>query len=137
MEEWPGFFPDECPPSESLPMTGICFRFVLNEKPFSEWIMSPWELKKKKDWTLPKGDDCADCALSAFETPNQAIEFITVCKMFKKFHLALFKIETETGVRDTDRGDGHFNWWLPLRCDKLSLERDAEIFAPPSKGRRE
>lgn len=41
--QWPGFYPENCPPAEAQPASGTVYRLVKHDPPQSEDFLSTWE----------------------------------------------------------------------------------------------
>jgi hypothetical protein len=104
--------PAECPPKQSKEADRTAFRYVwkpIDAKSF--YIFAP-----KLGNRFGKKGTCSDCALSMFETEEQArLYFATVKESHPQIgqkigdHLAKIALIKAHGVQTTPEDDGHFD----------------------------
>lgn len=111
----PTHFPEDCPP---LPLTSRAGRFIRlvsrGPTPLETDFLPHAELP---DYTAKggRGSRCRDCALSMFETPEAAHNFLDNHPTFGKRRMAEMGVPAFVGVMHPEPAghDQMVNWWLP------------------------
>jgi hypothetical protein len=111
---YPDHFPPDCPPKPYTSPSGKYYRLVSRrpDPPPDDFLPGA---------ELPgfvrsggKGAWCRDCALSVFNSPEAARNFLVNIPIRQKV-LAEMEVQPATGVMHPEPSGyvGQFNWWLP------------------------
>lgn len=113
---WPEFFPRGCPPEPHSCAPGTYIRLV-SMKPippdadFFPQIVDQSGVTKGEG----RGSVCRSCALSVFDSPNAARNFLDNDQEFLFRQLARMEVSGDDGViRPYETvAPGHHLWWIP------------------------
>lgn len=119
---WPQFFPNNCPPVDAEPATGVVFRLTRGDIPLHEDFLSHRERFRDRDFE----NECEACGLSVYRDASDARRAIAIAKGFRKKRIAQGEINPDMGKikhtpRDNEYGASHLTWWLHFGQEPASL----------------
>ncbi len=111
---FPAHFPEGCPPLPHRGPSGTYYRLVSSRNDPPEIDFVPGAELPEYVPRGGKGARCRDCALSVFDDPEAARNFLANRPLFGKRHLAEMRVAGAAGVMHPEPGGhlGQFNWWL-------------------------
>lgn len=114
--EWPDFYPENCPPEEGEPTSGIVYRLVRNDLPQTKDFTTFYEENPK----FFEGNPhliCKGCGVSVYRDPKDITRLKKRYKKFKNRHIAEGKLHSALGVilhTPSPRIISHHTWWVPV-----------------------
>lgn len=107
-EEWPTFFPSDCPPEDALDMTGDVFRFVVSDPPKQD----PDMLSYFETGELPSAKPRDRAGLSAGVDLEHFKEVRANSKRFRRHLIAKATLQASMGKMSKPSPSYHTNLWF-------------------------
>lgn len=118
-EEWPEFYPTQCPPEDAAPAVGHYFRLVDDAPPSDEDAMSHLELKclglKYKNRNF--ADDCIASGFSMLDDAEAADRTRKSVGALRRKKIAKVDVTGPGVVKQTGNNPNHHTWWRPVGDD--------------------
>lgn len=110
--KWPDYFPDNCPPKDAKPATGIVYRLLRQKK------VKKSDFKPRILSNLPRfdGKECEESGLSVYKNLDDMYRLQKFIPGMRKRVPAKGELIPEMGqIKPTPReGNSHHTWWVPL-----------------------
>jgi len=117
---WPDSFPEGCPPSEALPISGIFFRCVNSDPPNQDDFLSAIEKNPRR--RNPE-DECKLYGVSMYTQIDDIKRLRNISPPFREMQIAQGQLGSEHGVmRNTKSkyGNSHYTMWFFKEIDVSS-----------------
>jgi hypothetical protein len=122
---WIEDLPKQCPPKTAAPSNGIFYRLVDDVPPSIDDFWSNRVLFPEK--VFPGVSECEVRACSVFNDYKY-------CNKQKKYSrlkhkkIVKFNMETDHGVVDKTRSEGHYSWWIKDKFNPRLVDFE-EVYA--------
>jgi hypothetical protein len=120
---WPTYYPESCPPQDSLETDGQVYRLVSADGPAENDFLPYWiKCPQRREEFQVKNQVCESCGLSVY----RSLEDI------KRLQRRIRHLPEKIGVANLDHSKGrikrtfgktHYTWWVPV-----SVEDPANLF---------
>lgn len=113
---WHDFFPDECPPEEATPASGIVYRLVRKNPPGPKDFRSYREMQPNKTFDQP---ECIVCGVSVYRNVHDMKRLQQRVPAKRKQLIAKGTLNHDLGMILKTSGDdsSHHTWWIPLNSE--------------------
>lgn len=125
LSEWPGEYPDSCPPPEAEPSSGAVFRLVAGSQPTPKDFVSVYALRPARFKDYEADDLCISMGLSVFDSKEDAERTRQSIAPFRNKSIAVGSIDGSGLMQATPSKDNktHRTWWRPENDDRwISFE---------------
>lgn len=116
--QWPGAFPNNCPPSDATPAAVEGYRLVEGDPPGPNDFLSKRErnpgIRFRDDWI-----ECKACALSVYIDAEDAKRVRRIVGAMRHMKIAQGTVGVGTErilATPSAKADSHHSWWLPEDC---------------------
>jgi hypothetical protein len=126
---WPAFFPNDCPPGDAKPASGLFYRVVPEKKQRDLKAEDFYSHRKKQPdrvWP-PDRCPCSLCGVSVMETLEDSLRLAQLLLIIPAFRnktcfIAKGTLAGHHGLikhtPDIEKGLlSHHDWWVPDACD--------------------
>lgn len=119
MYSWPDHYPQSCPPSEAIELTGTVYRFINGASPAERDFHSHYERQPDKDWG---NESCKARGLSVLKTTAGCGEMRKAIPALRKKRVAVATIDLPVGLIATTPSnscDDHCTWWRTVHPSEV------------------
>lgn len=112
MIEWPGFFPNNCPPDDAKDTDSLVFRLVSGPTFTKSDFRSYRETHPNRNFGKL---ECQACGLSVFLDYNNAVQTKLNVPGFARKQIAMCKLSPDDGaIKATPslQDNSHHTWWM-------------------------
>lgn len=113
---WPDHFPENCPPEEAIPASGLVYR-LLKDDHIQPWdFLSHRERFPNKNFFLP---ECQVCGLSVYLDIEGVRKMQRRVSSMRGKKLCYGTLTPEMGaMKPTGHEISHRTWWPTKECDR-------------------
>ena len=115
--EWPDFYPENCPPAEAEPASGIVYRLVCHDPAQEGDFKTPFEENPKR---FDYKSNIKNCGLSVQTDIRDSEQLQKTMKMvprFKNSQIAKGELNPTLGLiqhTPSSKYKSHHSWWVPI-----------------------
>ena len=113
--QWPNFYPENCPPEEAQPASGIVYRLVRHDPPQVDDFLSSWE---EFPGRFPK-PNIRICGASIYTNPKDIERLKNRIRHLKNRKTAKGELNPTLGViqHTPSIEKSHHTWWIPIGAE--------------------
>lgn len=115
MYSWPDHYPQSCPPSVAIELSGTIYRFINGADPSERDFQSHYERHPEKDWGT---DACKARGLSVLRSTADCGEMRKAIPALRKKRVAVAALSVRVGLiapTPSRSCEGHSTWWRALQ----------------------
>ena len=112
---WPADFPEDCPPEEATPASGVFYRIVKNDPPELGDFISIYHLNRRRANDMIRRDSQIQCTLMGLSVYADANDAVWNARRYHGLgdKIARLALGSDAGeILPTPRnGNSHYTWW--------------------------
>lgn len=128
--QWPDYYPEDCPPENARPASGVVYRLIRQSHPTSKDFRSHRETQPHRTFDVP---ECIACGLSVFMDIEDVIRLQKRVPALRRRRVAKGTLVSDLGnmlPTPSRTGRSHHTWWVPVSTQPWELFQ----VAPVSRG---
>lgn len=121
--KWPDYYPDNCPPAEAEPASGIVYHLVQYNPPQVEDFVTYYQEDPNFFQSNPHLI-CKGCGVSVYTDLKDIRRLKKRYKKFKNRQIAEGNLNPTLGVMKhtpSNRRKSHYTWWVPVGVEFVDI----------------
>ena len=115
--EWPDFYPENCPPAEAEPASGIVYRLVIHDPAQEGDFKTPFEENPERFNNKPDIKNCGLSIQTDIRDSEQLQKMMKMVPRFKNSQIAEGELNPTLGLiqhTPSSKYKSHHSWWVPI-----------------------